>query len=622
MFCRNCGREINSGEKFCTECGFPVAAEDREKTVTEASGAVETAGESISQAVENTAAEASEVEANVENAGVAPNYVPPQFIPPEQPGGYAPDFGGGEVKKSSKKKVGIVIGAILLALIAAAGIFFACNADMVRGWFMSPESLMQSAERTAWDGVKEGMEDSGKTFEKTKDLLSDYSAVMKVELGETAKSLINSSGIDFSWLNALSLAMNGSMANGESSMRFHLLLNDTELTYFDYILNSDKGEMILSAPELSDKAARFDLLEGLGGDYSEDDISEMIKSFTSLDAIAPDYDALGKIITKYSNIAIESIDEVKKDSAEITVEGITQKVTVLTAEYTEDELKDVGEKMLNEFKADEEVKSILEKSYSNPLLKEQLDYYDSFDEFYADFIDGIDDTLEDLTERSESGSENALTVTDYLNSKNEIVGRRIKTAEDDEFYYIEVRDGEKFAFESTINGKAFLSGSGTEKGGVREGTFDIKSPDPDSSVNIGTLTVSDLNVDRFNDGKPHGTFTFKPSKDLLERFSDDDDSGISMILSSLSIKFAVDSDGENTSMVISPLMGSDELLKITFDGKKGGAEKISVPDESDMIDASDEEEFENWGSGLDTGLLLSRLTEAGLPSEFISGLLG
>ena len=239
MTCGNCGREVPSGNKFCTNCGWrvpedfkeevkteevPAASEEvkaEEAPVTEDAAkaeeapAVEEVKAEEAPAVEEVKAEeapvAAEETAKVEEAPVVEAAPAAEAVKPAStPKAEAP--AAPAKKKGSKAPLFVGIAAVVVVLLVVFNLSSIKNA--AKRTFSSPENYYHWVEKNT---AKEAAGTVSSIYANYfLDALKVYnmgtSAEVSVELDEAGQdmlSLAGAAGVDLSWFKSASLTYEG-----------------------------------------------------------------------------------------------------------------------------------------------------------------------------------------------------------------------------------------------------------------------------------------------------------------------------------------------------------------------------------------------------------------------------
>ena len=620
MFCSNCGRELADGSAFCAGCGASLQNPPVEQIQTEvqAEGYAQNYAQSYAQNydqnyVNNQVVEEASLVEEVGNEGMpmAAPYVEGEYIDAnmQQPYFAQPQFAP-PPKKPKKVLIAIISIFLVFALLITT---VAVCADSLKGFFI--KTIGSDADYFLYvesNSINSIVTDFSEIYGNVLDNLNPKAgaeASFKLNVGDKAVSLLEDtlkaemgSEIDLSWLNTVSLDMNINAKENLEKIVAALKLNDKELVKLDAIMDMDKGDIFIALLSMSEKYLKSNT--GIDADYSES--LGLITSAEFKKAI-PAEKELDKLLKKYIEIALKNLDNVKKGSDVLLVGGIEQKLTTLELKIGEKELKKVATAILEEMKDDKQVKKYIEDI---ALYLASNDIIPTSDKVYDNFRESIEDALEDI-EKSKTNSSEAIYWTDYVNSKHEVVGRKIEFAGYEALDYVVVRNGKEFAFELNAS-DVVVSGKGTEKGDIVNGEFGVQY----SGQEICTLAVTDFNIDsEYINGK----FRVKPSSELLKNMGLD--SGVSSLLSIVSPELELNFEtSEKSAKIDVNLISSEEVfLGFTISVKETKAEKIELPSSKDVYE---EENADEWLETIDMDALLKKFEEAGVPSDLVNTLKG
>ena len=282
MTCGNCGREVPSGNKFCTNCGWrvpedfkeevkteevPAASEEvkaEEAPVTEDAAKAEEAPvtEDAAKAEEAPAVEevkaeeapvAAEETAKVEEAPVVEAAPAAEAVKPAStPKAEAP--AAPAKKKGSKAPLFVGIAAVVVVLLVVFNLSSIKNA--AKRTFSSPENYYHWVEKNT---AKEAAGTVSSIYANYfLDALKVYnmgtSAEVSVELDEAGQdmlSLAGAAGVDLSWFKSASLTYEGYSKDNVMEMKCGLAMEKKNVISADLIVDMAEEAVYLAVPELS-----------------------------------------------------------------------------------------------------------------------------------------------------------------------------------------------------------------------------------------------------------------------------------------------------------------------------------------------------------------------------------
>jgi len=576
----------------------PVA-EVVEETVAE-TPAVETPAEAVAEPV----VEAPAVEAPAEAVAEPVAEVPAETVSE----GFAQvEFDAPKKAKKGKKgvKILIIVVAILAVLGILAGIFFDAIVGFYYATFAPAEDYFKYVEYNTFskyvDDISEAYGNVKKTY--TEDVAAE--AEIKVTLSETGKDLIKDYvGLDLGWLNSVSIDGSTNINNGKESVNLNLKLSDKTILSANVIADMAASKMYMAITNLSNEYVELPLVQGSQyGDYNASLRQNMMKAFTSEGfwEKTPDKEKVNEIINKYLKIALEEIDDVKKDTKTLEVNGVKQKVTVLKVTVTEETVVKMTEAVLKEFKKDKEIKGIIEDALN--AIVDELDTGADVDEVVDELYDMVDEAIDDIKDIDYDDDNELFVLKDYVNSKHEVIGRNLEV-DGEEIEYMTLTKGKKVAFKAEMDGLE-INGEGTKDGDLLNMDYTVTVED----VDVLEMSVENYNEKTAKEGYINGKVTIKPTKDLLERVLDSSTaSQVALLEPGISIELNNTENGGDFSIEL--LTHDTALLTIASTGKTVASSEIDIP--SNTVDSYE------WSSSLDITKVITALQEAGVPSEYLN----
>ena len=625
MKCNNCGADLREGDRFCPVCG-------------QAAESTENAQNQSMEGVQNQA-EPENVQNQI-NLEATQNTTAP---------------GSEKKKKSTGFKIGIAaaIAAVLVVGVAAG----AKVAGTIRKMTMSPAEYYRYVEEKNRDASGEMLFASYDTMRKNMAETSGAKNInMKMEISDTAKSLLSLTGMDFSKFENLELDLVTSKEEDALSNQIQVRGNGNDLLTVKTYMDSKDEKMYYQIPELSksyldlsayykmmtdpesaleseddftdaeddlDAEDDIDLDDDLDSDISSGSsvdmpgtsVSSMLFQPFNYDKMFMETENLKKIYERYTDIFIKSAENVKKSEGKCEAEGISQKADKYTVTLNGKEVVSLIKELMETLKKDAEI-----KAYLDNISKEA----------YQDFTEDIEEVLENLD--SEIGEEEFQFVMDVLISGDEKIIGRTLTVMDEKEKAMEIsvafpQDGEKFGFGLVVKveDKEYvkMNGNGTLSKGVMNGEFSLSMPnilDDDSETPVNNfliVKIEDYDLSKLAKGEAKGTFTY--STEAVAALAN----------YSLKVESETNSDGGKGTMYL--MAGKDALatIHVTMNNK---ADAVSTkPSDSDTIyDADSDEDMLKYQSEMDVlslmtdvqdklGIDLSSLISAALSGYDLSG---
>ena len=645
MFCRNCGKQLNDGQRFCPNCGQQLAAPAPVQPVAPAP--VQPVAPAPVQPAYVPASQQPKQETYIP-ASQQPKqetYVPaqPKAEPqptPQQPVYPAPDAFqlpkpepvaapapaisvSAPASEKPKKKKGIggkIALAVIAVLLVVAIVLAVVNWDgivrTVKRATMEPTDYAVEVEKKSAAKVAKNLATAYDTALQTSDM-SDVStqtqANIQVSDGVTAilEEVLGQEGIDLAlnWIDDISLDADASMKDGKMSADIGVKLNGSHLLTLSAAWDLETQIMWIGIPELSNAYLEMDMEEVLGEDLS-DFYPTMLQAqelYSQMVEVLPTGAELEDMINRYIGIILDQMKDVEKTEETVEVDGLEQKLLVMTAEFSANDILDAATALLEEARDDEQVKDLL-VGFAEIAGEDAA----SIEEYYTESLDEMIASIDDAREDAPKGK--FLTLETYLDSKDNIVGRTVTVSAEGQkvkISYITVTEGDKFAFEAEVADAATVTGSGTIKDGKSTGEYVLEM------MGVEYLTLKTENFYTTDSGAFSGTFALYPESALLDEM-DLDSSILQMIGSNVGIQVSLDTTTETPSASFGILAGSTELISIDVSSKIGKAGSIALPEVT--VDVNDDAAGYAWLEDLDLDTVLKNLEKTGIPSEYMDSI--
>ena len=436
-----------------------------------------------------------------------------------------------------KKSIKIALVAILAVLVVAGSlvaVFWDNVTNFVAKTTKSPEEYYLHVEKENLDLTTSMLYEvlNVEAFEKGIKTGGDYS--FKVELGDgiydVADYVLGADSKEYiEWLKSVELygSANGSTNKADvTDSVVKLGLNGKEIVSASITLDGN-GNYYFSIPLLTgDKSIKI-TSEDIKELYGTSD--DLMSSSSILDVVyednfyedflkaIPSEEVFGKLLNKYFEIIVNNLGEATKESADLTIDGVTQSCTLLKISISETDVVNAAKAVLTEAKSDEEIKKTI-KAVAAEFTEEDI---------YPEFIDAVNEALEEIEEfnnakeKSESESEETVYYKAWVDNKGNIIARAIE-AEDGKFFYGSVKDGSDVAvdvyFEEDSVKEFQFSGKGTLKTGKLNGDFVLEVEGEEyAKINVKDFDLAALKKDKV----VYGEFTFSLGSYLADELGVD-----------------------------------------------------------------------------------------------------
>lgn len=465
-----------------------------------------------------------------------------------------------------------------------------------------------------------------------------FNAKMKLTVEETGKAVLGAMvGMDFSWLNTVTMDMTEIIKDGKEAINADILLNDAPVGTMNICMDLANMTEYFQIPELSQNYMAIPLIPSMEetiadetGAMSEEDIAAYqaymeeyqasmetyLKIVSDMTTVLPDTKTLSTLLDRYGNILIENFGDETVTEEALSVEGVSEDCTVYEEILTEQEVLSILREVLTTAKEDQELKGLLDM-WSETGGGEDL---------YAQLVAGADSALADLPEE---GSEEINPEAAMFNSKiwtnaeGKIVGR--------EFGFTDETGTESYPLISWKNPSAdgnsalyfelwldtssiTLTGSGQSGDQGLTGEYVLAF----DGVKIVGIGVNNLKSDTEAPGYMNGSFNFS----LLDTGTEEEPNPLAAF--GLTANIISDAVAQTSQVDFSLTSSGAPVVTLSVTGGyEASGESVEMPDQA-VLDAAlsveSEEDMTAYAEGLDWTTVLTNLGAAGVPEELINQL--
>nr|WP_302889987.1 hypothetical protein [uncultured Blautia sp.] len=465
-----------------------------------------------------------------------------------------------------------------------------------------------------------------------------FNAKMKLTVEETGKAVLGAMvGMDFSWLNTVTMDMTEIIKDGKEAINADILLNDAPVGTMNICMDLANMTEYFQIPELSQNYMAIPLIPSMEetiadetGAMSEEDIAAYqaymeeyqasmetyLKIVSDMTTVLPDTKTLSTLLDRYGNILIENFGDETVTEEALSVEGVSEDCTVYEEILTEQEVLSILREVLTTAKEDQELKGLLDM-WSETGGGEDL---------YAQLVAGADSALADLPEE---GSEEINPEAAMFNSKiwtnaeGKIVGR--------EFGFTDETGTESYPLISWKNPSAdgnsalyfelwldtssiTLTGSGQSGDQGLTGEYVLAF---DGVKTVG-IRVNNLKSDTEAPGYMNGSFNFS----LLDTGTEEEPNPLAAF--GLTANIISDAAAQTSQVDFSLTSSGAPVVTLSVTGGyEASGESVEMPDQA-VLDAAlsveSEEDMTAYAEGLDWTTVLTNLGAAGVPEELINQL--
>ena len=177
-----------------------------------------------------------------------------------------------------------------------------------------------------------------------------FNAKMKLTVEETGKAVLGAMvGMDFSWLNTVTMDMTEIIKDGKEAINADILLNDAPVGTMNICMDLANMTEYFQIPELSQNYMAIPLIPSMEetiadetGAMSEEDIAAYqaymeeyqasmetyLKIVSDMTTVLPDTKTLSTLLDRYGNILIENFGDETVTEEALSVEGVSEDCTV------------------------------------------------------------------------------------------------------------------------------------------------------------------------------------------------------------------------------------------------------------------------------------------------------
>lgn len=592
MFCEKCGNRLREGSMFCNNCGMSV-----EDSV-------------YKPADQKPAADVQYAAASVQTQ----TSVVEEKSPAENP---KPDN-----RKTNKGKIKIPVIIVLAVLILFVGVCSACRfipgitniilprtTNFMMKNFSSPNRYLKfvATEQGGGNTIGEIVSDSAEVLKNLNVTGNSVEGNVKLTAGSGLKDIIKKQTGDMAnpyidWIDSVGISYDGGTNGNLAGYKIGLSVNDANVLSLDSVLDFENKAVYATFPELSSTPIKTTLgneLEDLENVQTIPQVQDLIK--TVVEEITVD-----RLVNKYVAHIIDAVDDVEKGSEKVTAGEVSQKYTVISVDIDEADVINALKAVLNEARDDKELKRVIDIIY-----KSKVEGGNS-DEFYDQFVKGIDVMIEQLNNKTVTSGEQHITLNFWANSKGELVGTGVKM-DNATVKCLSVEKGNKFGIRTSVgvgSQNILFEGGGKISGNKKSGNFNLSVMGTD----IVTVKSENLEVKGGKDGGFSGKITIQPVEEIADVLAMVGAEDAQEILSGSRIELI----GESNTAELAVYTNEQLFASIQMSGNQKQGEKPEIVVPSNFVDAKDENAMSSWAAGLALNAVTDKFREAGAPELLLT----
>lgn len=468
--------------------------------------------------------------------------------------------------------------------------------------------------------------------------------------GAGALALIGATGLDLSWLQNVKISTNMQGLEDKIYAVINAAVNDTTIVSAEELYDLANQICYYRVPELIeqnlsvDMAKAIELIEAsapetaaeieqgleetdpaLGEIAGEVDVDEssaaavaMLKFITSFhsikefQALLPAPELATSLLTTYSDLVIDHVTDVSAEPAQVTAGSVTVDATAYKGTMGTTELLALVNDGIAALKENEDVKALFDQ-YS-AMIPEM-----SYDDFIASLDQAADEigaaTPEDLGDMN-------LELTMYVDADGKVVGEdEIMTVDGESFevkFYVPANET-KSALSLEIVPPAEIAAEGITSITVN-GEGDVANGAVTGNYVVAVNGTDVANIAAENVAYDEAAGTCSGTLTLSAIVPEDTEDQTLMMLSMFTAQLTWDGSADSVNCSLSVLMSGSEIATLAFDAVDKKGADVAIPEVSEFdpaVDMMDQAAFEEVVSTIDPTVLIGKLTEAGMPAEFI-----
>ena len=474
----------------------------------------------------------------------------------------------------------------------------------------------QEAETAAYDKFVSGVASSWEEY------LASYQTAQKgsnakitLNVEDTGRALLGAmtGGMDFSWLQSISLDTNTSLQQGLEALTAAVLLNDSKLCDLNIYMDFAKMAEYIQIPDISE-GYLVAPMESSDVNISDDSMKLYFNLLSDLSSVLPDKDTLSTLLERYGQLVISNMEDGASTDETVSVEGISEDCTVYEGQLSEASTVKMLEDIAKTAKDDKEIKSLFD-SWTEAGV--------ATDDQYQEFQTAVDDLLSDSAD--EEADDSALIYSRiWVNNEDKVVGREIGTVDGAETtpvftWKAPSADGSSaLLLEVQADGSSLtLTGSGTSSEGLLTGDY-IFAMDGTETMDIH---VADLETKPEKTGYYNGKFTL--TFPAVDAGSTDSEDTTTNPLAGLAVEVNLTSDitTETSQIDLTLTTSGAALATLSISGGYGeGPETKDGDSLTPAYSVDDENDAVEYMKTINWDTLAANATAAGVPEELVSQL--
>ena len=474
----------------------------------------------------------------------------------------------------------------------------------------------------AHKGLQESLDQYAEVYDagvgSYEEAMKGVNATLDVSLEDSGKAFLGLvAPMDLSWLNGATLSMDATIADFSEAAKMDLLINGATILSMLFQMDIDTMDMLVQVPQISPTYLKGNYTQIMETALAEDPAAAeeipftpemynfMMKSLFSFLQNPLSSEAITGIMDRYASMVLDSFEDLGAEEAVVTAGDITENATMVTGKLTEIAAYNIVTDVLKTAKDDADIKDIL-LSYGG----------DNAEESYAEFVAAIDKLLNDLAEEApDPESEEYVICRLYVNDDDEVIGSQsaITSYGEEEVFmscFVPSADNQSALHLEVGESDFILDGKGEITDGLLSGNYLLCAGDEP----IANIEVINYDAAAAEEGSFIGTYR-------ITLASDDEEMAF---FSAFGLTVNVNTSNVYGGTIALTLDSNGApLATVTMTAGYGdGAEVLDIASAEPALDMIDGEAMAEYMSSIDIGAIIQSLLDAGVPEDFINGILG
>lgn len=413
---------------------------------------------------------------------------------------------------------------------------------------------------------------------------------------------------DASWLREIGLHMEMNYDGDLVQTIVDAQLGGNSVIGADVIVDMVGGMSYVGVPAIQDQyiGAKMDMSQ-------MPDANAMLEGYAALVKDLPTDEELNALLSRYLDLALETLTDPTTGETELSTGGISKKVATTTYSFTRHNVLDIAQAVLTTAKTDAELEKVLDafsKVVNEQGAKQAAEggYTWTDVDLHAQMLEGIEPALKDIQDEKQNAEDMELARLVIYADGDDQVGGMLQVnngyALMDYLQLYTLKQEDQSALFVNVMGTLYLTGTGEQLGSKFSGEYVISYMGGD----FVHVEVQDFDTEALKKGELEGTVCLRPGAALLNNL------GSSLpIPADLVIELELDTSSERAHIECNLYAAEVLMIGISMSSRTASSDDISVPES--YADASDSAQMEAWLEGVSLEAMLENLRSAGVPSD-------